>query len=243
MTPGTDVRTRAAIRALLDEIPKDFGGGCSVEKAHVLAWLIQIGRVRSSLDIGVYRGRSFFPQALAHQRFTGGVVYGVDPYSKAEAQENDNFELRDQIAQFIEATDFDALFRDVQDLRKRCGLERHAKLVRRTSAAAARQFRQQQIAFGLIHIDGNHDQQAVLDDVRAYLPLLGAGGFLVMDDISWSSVKQAVDEVQAALPLLYARVDSRNDYAVFWRPAVARGNGIRLARLRSQVGRIGSDRL
>lgn len=209
--------------------------------------MIQVGKVRRSLDIGVYRGRSFFPQALAHQRFTGGVAYGVDPYSKAEAQENDNPELRAQIAQFIEQfieeTDFDALFRDVQGLRKQHALQRHTKLVRRTSKSAARKFREEEISFGLIHIDGNHDKQAVLDDVRAYLPLLEAGGFLVMDDISWSSIKPAVDEVQATLPLVYARVDTRNDYAVFWRPAAGRGTALRLARLRSQVGRIGSDEL
>ncbi len=57
----------------------------------------------------------------------------------------------------------------------------------------------------------------VIADVEHYSPLLDPGnGFLVMDDISWSSVKPAVDLVSARLALLYARVDTFNDYAVFW---------------------------
>jgi hypothetical protein len=58
-------RARAEIEDLLALAPSDFGGGCSPEKAHVLLWLIKHGRPAASCDIGVYRGRSFFPQALA----------------------------------------------------------------------------------------------------------------------------------------------------------------------------------
>jgi hypothetical protein len=39
---------------------------------------------------------------------------------------------------------------------------------------------------GLLHIDGNHSEQAV-KDVKKWAPLVDRGGFLVMDDLDWSN--------------------------------------------------------
>lgn len=225
-------RTRREVAALLDAIPIDFGGGCSVSKATVLAYLVTSQRLKQSIDIGVYRGRSFFPQALAHARYTHGKVIGVDPYSSAEAIEHDHEELRAEIAAFAGSTDFDELHTTVQMMRADLGLESVSELLRTTSVAATATFVEAGKSFGLIHIDGNHDTVAVANDVEHYLPLLDAeNGFLVLDDISWSSVKPAVDRVSQELTLLYARVDLRNDYAVFWTGRAARGK----SRLRKQV--------
>jgi len=52
------------LEEILGEIKIDFGGGCSFEKAYVMAWLIANYQLKSTVDIGVYRGRSLFPQAL-----------------------------------------------------------------------------------------------------------------------------------------------------------------------------------
>ena len=71
---------RRELSHLLTKIPIDFGGGCSVRKAHVMAWLISRFQLKQSLDIGVYRGRSLLPQSLAHRLSGGGIAYGVDPW-------------------------------------------------------------------------------------------------------------------------------------------------------------------
>jgi hypothetical protein len=97
------------VSAVLNRIPIDFGGGCSLHKVSVMAWLIQHFGLKSSLDIGVYRGRSLFPQAVAHKFSSGGVVYGVDPWSSIEAVEYDNVPLPDKIDEFISTTDFDGI--------------------------------------------------------------------------------------------------------------------------------------
>lgn len=208
---------RNEIENVLVSIPIDDGGGCSSSKATVLAYIIKNQRIKKSIDVGIYRGRSFFPQAYAHSRYTGGIVYGIDPYSKLEAMEYDHKELQDEINKFAKNTDFDELFKSVNNMRLTLGVESGSRIIRKTSNDASVNLKSSGETFGLIHIDGNHDTAAVIDDVNNYLPLLDAGnGFLVLDDISWNSVKPAVDMVSKKLTLLYARVDTLNDYAIFW---------------------------
>lgn len=206
---------RSEIERLLARIPLDFGGGCSASKAYVMASLIRELGTRMSLDIGVYRGRSLLPQAIAHLRHTGGTAYGVDPWSKQEAMENDNPGLKAEIDRFVESTDFEALYQDVDRLRQTIGVGDHCTLIRKTSAAAAAYFREQGMSFGLIHVDGNHDTAVVMQDVADYLPLLDPGGILVLDDVSWDSVKPAYAHVASRMPRLFERIDAFNDYAVF----------------------------
>jgi len=216
-------RLRHEVEQVLARIPIDFGGGCSVRKAYVMAWLIEHFKLERSLDIGVYRGRSLFPQAVAHKLAGRGVAYGVDPWSAAEADESDHAVLREQIKAFVAHTDFEQLHREVTQRVDEFGVAEHARIVRTTSAEAARQFAADGVTFGLIHIDGNHDTEPVLRDVHAYLPLLQPGGFLVMDDVSWPSVEPALREAEGHTKLLMRRVsaDKTDDYAVLRKPGGA----------------------
>jgi hypothetical protein len=225
----------AEIERLLGGIPIDFGGGCSLEKACLMAYLIQRFKMATTLDIGVYRGRSLFPQALAHRSFTGGVAYGVDPWSSEEAVENDNVALKEKIDCFVRETDYDAVYASVESVRRTAELDKHCRLTRKTSADAADDFRREGLRFDLIHIDGNHDTAIVLKDVELYVPLLAERGFLVMDDISWESVRPAYELVAARMAHVYERVDAFNDYAVFWN----RSSFAERLLLRSTLKRIG----
>jgi hypothetical protein len=182
-----------------------------------MAWLIRRYRLRRTLDIGVYRGRSLLPQSIAHRDFTGGTAVGVDPWSAELAMEHDNEPLRHRIQSFARNTDFESIYRELGRLRDRLGLTKHCELVRKTSAAAAEEFAAHGLKFGLIHIDGNHDTAVVMDDVGRYLPLVEAGGFVVIDDVSWDSVRPAVQALagQATRLLIRTTHDKRDDYAVF----------------------------
>jgi len=131
--------------------------------------------------------------------------------------EHDHKDLQDEINRFASNTDFEAIHSEVDAMRTRMGVTAGSSLIRKTAKAAAVDFTADGEPFGLIHIDGNHDTESVLDDVANYFPLLAPGnGFLVLDDISWTSVKPAVDRVSGGMALIFARVDSLNDYAVFW---------------------------
>src|SRR5688572_17741927 len=76
------------------DIPVDFGGGCSVLKGTAIALLIAELDLQRSADIGVYRGRSFFPQGMAHETFTGGLVFGIDPYDNVAAEQTDRKDIK-----------------------------------------------------------------------------------------------------------------------------------------------------
>jgi hypothetical protein len=224
---------RREVESVLARLPIDFGGGCSVRKAYVMAWLINRFNLEKNLDIGVYRGRSLFPQSVAHRLAGSGLTYGVDPWCPEEADESDHAALRTEIKDFVVNTDFEQLYKDVLQRIADFDLAPHTRIMRTTSSEAAHRFRADGTRFGLIHIDGNHDTEPVLRDVRTYLPLLQSGGFLVMDDVSWPSVAPALTEAskQAKLVLWRVSTDKTDDYAVFRKPggsfAIALGARLR----------------
>lgn len=222
------------IRRILSSIPIDFGGGCSLSKALILGDLCSRGDSGTSVDVGVYRGRSFFPQAIAFRALGRGTVLGVDPFSSGDAVEVDNPPLRNQLEQFVRETDFDALFREVALRIEEEDLARFAGLRRQTSGAALPELIGEGIRASLVHIDGNHDTSMVMEDVRNALTMVEPGGFIVIDDISWSSVRPAVDFARGVGDLVYARVDSANDFAVY-----RVGGGVRgLGKLRARTAEL-----
>lgn len=203
------------INSLMSRIRVDFGGGCSVSKGAVLAALCLMGKGGDSIDIGVYRGRSLVPQALAHRERGRGRVIGVDPYASGEAVEVDNASLRLQLEQFVRDTDFDAVYLAAAEFIRDARLEGHAELRRQSSGTALPQMIGEGVRASLVHIDGNHDTAMVVEDAQNALAITRPEGFVVLDHISWPSVRPAVDLIRQKADLIYARVDSQNDYAVF----------------------------
>jgi hypothetical protein len=214
--PIQDDGLRAEVAAVLDKIAVDFGGGCTLYKAHMMASLIHRYDLKQTVDIGVYRGRSLFPQALAHHRFTGGVVYGVDPWSALEAREDDNRRLKEKLDRWVEETNFDAIFDNVKALVVALGYDDDCVLLRTTSAKAIDYFGSQRVFFDMVHIDGNHDITRVVEDVQLYLPRLRRNGYMIMDDVSWESVEPAYEMVASQLPLVFRISRGKNDFAVFY---------------------------
>ncbi|GAA3571878.1 class I SAM-dependent methyltransferase [Snuella lapsa] len=206
---------KGEIELIYNIVPQDFGGGCSLYKALVMGEIIRQYKLRSSLDIGVYRGRSLFPMAIAHKFFTKGIVYGVDPYTKLDANQNDYPELKDELDKFVSVTDFQKIYKDVKDVIKNKELDDNCILVRETSSNAVLNFKKEGRKFGLIHIDGNHDTKFVIEDVLNYTPLLDHKGFVVLDDVSWNSVKPAYDILDKEMSLVIEFIDSLNDFALF----------------------------
>jgi hypothetical protein len=64
-----------------------------------------------------------------------------------------------------------------------------------TSIAAAKLFHNYQLAPEVIYVDGDHEYESVIHDLRAWLPLLAAHGALIGDDAEWAGVRRAIDEI------------------------------------------------
>lgn len=205
------------IKEILNKITADFGGGCGLDKAYIMAWLIVHFNLKSTADIGVYRGRSLFPQAIAHKNYSKGIVYGIDPWTQNDAMENGNIKLKKQIREFIDKTNFQKIFEEVNNFRIVHKFKKNCTLIRKRSEDAAKEFVKKNVHFDLIHIDGNHDTKIVISDVNNYLPLLNKDGFVILDDISWDSVKPAQKILENKLNLVCLVTDGENDYSIFWK--------------------------
>lgn len=202
------------INKIYSQVPQDFGGGCSIEKALVMSLLIKNYSLQKTVDIGVYRGRSLFPQAIAHKKYSNGVVYGIDPYTKEAANQTDYPEIQTQLDNFVSKTDFQLLFEEVSKIVD----ENYAKncvLIRKKSSHASLDFKENDNLLDMVHIDGNHDTKFVMEDVTNYLPLLSTRSFIVLDDISWESVHPALTLLKKEMNFIYQKVDKTNDFAVF----------------------------
>lgn len=210
------------VRAALAAIPVDFGGGCSLGKAMVLADLVTARGFDASADIGVYRGRSLFPLAIAHRHSGVGRAYGIDPWDASEVLQHDRPDLKEELDAFAAGTDFDEIFRQVEALCVSLGLSASCRLLRMRSDRAIHYFDENDISFGLVHVDGNHDTALVKSDFELYYPRVLDGGFMVFDDISWDSVKPVLKLADSTMARVFARSDDRADYAVYQKGRVGR---------------------
>ncbi len=188
-------------------IPVDFGGGSSLSKTYLMAYLILRNSLKIYVEIGIYKGRSLFPTAYAIKQ-NNGTSYGIDPYIKDAARENDVEEnLQIQIDEFIDKLDFEGVYQDVLKLKSQLDLENHIKIIRKKSSECVEFFQKKSIKIDMLHIDGNHDTKYVMDDVELYLPLLNQNSFIIMDDIDWDSVKPAYKKLKESATVIFQATD------------------------------------
>lgn len=191
------------LNRLANSIPVDIGGGSAIEKIGVMAALADRLSLRTFIEIGVYRGRSFFPIAFSLTR-REGYSYGIDPYTRFDAQEYDLPEsVVDTVNKFFEETDYDALYTDALRRRDDFRLSQSTEIIRQTSQRAIEYFRDRCITVDIVHIDGNHDTKFVMQDVELYISLLNPGGLLIIDDTNWDSVKPALAYAEQRLTLIH----------------------------------------
>lgn len=212
----------AAMGAAIDAVPIDYGGGSSITKALVVADLVLEHGLGTYVEIGVYKGRSLLPVGAMFAALGRGTAYGIDPYSLAEAMQDDldHFpeETARQVNEFVRSQDWDAMHDGVVGLVGTLGCSGHCEIVRATSAAAVDRFEDGSI--DVLHIDGNHDTDMVRSDVEAYRPKLSPGAFVVLDDASWPSVRPVHAELSEAGERVFELLDlpMMNDFAVFRMP-------------------------
>jgi hypothetical protein len=225
---GLNEDLRRDLEAVSASIPVDSGGGASLLKVFLLAELIVAEELTRVVEIGVYRGRLFLPLGQLMARLGRGEMVGIDPYSADAAVQRDVELEAIDLVQWPSTIDWEAMYREVSDGIGHWKMGDSARLIRKRGEEAADLFAGATI--DLLHVDGNHDREAVARDVELYMPHLREGGYLVMDDIAWPSVRPVYEELQPRHELVFELVEKSlylcpqgeaNDFAVL---RVCKGN-------------------
>ena len=186
--------TADALMAEITAVLKDGGEWCDLEKAHVLAAIVLALRPRVVCEIGVWMGGSLVPIALALRTLRDlDVQAGRDPVRRrAIAIDPWSREASCLGQEGADEAWWASVDHDVAFAAFRARLEKHdlveiVDVVRVRSDDAP-----VPDSVGLLHIDGNHSEQAIRDVVR-FAPRVTSGGILVLDDLSWRGdhVRQA----------------------------------------------------
>ena len=183
----------------IERIRPKLEGWCSAEKARAMAQLVVEYRPQVSVEIGVFGGKSLVPQALACDYVEGGHVFGVDPWSNAEAikdaQHPDNIK-------FWGGIDMEAIYRGCLTALLENRLTQYCTVFRTTSERACTLFDE----IDVLHIDDNHTEQASVLDVFLYLPKVRSGGHIWFDDVDWKEIGEHFSQ-QRALDLIEERCE------------------------------------
>lgn len=144
----------------------------------------KVPRQATIVEIGSYLGASTcFLAAGAHKK--GGTVYAVDTWTNIGVSE----EPRDTYDEF---------------LRNIAPLNDTITPLRGLSVEVAKEFRE---PINLLFVDGAHSYDAVAADLRAWLPKLRDGGFVVLHDYGWAeAVKRSVEEFVRPIELSPGKV-------------------------------------
>lgn len=195
------------------QIPADFLGGSPLEKTYLMAYLANLLDLKNYVEIGVYRGKSFFPVAAAFANNNGHAI-GIDPYLLEEAKEDDVDEsLIERLNTALNTLDFEQLYKEVVFFKEQLAFSSHIQLIRKKSSDAVAQVKEKCIEIDMLHIDGNHDAEKVTQDFENYLPLVSEGGVVVVDDVDWPSVHVAYEKIKDDFLVLF----EHTNYVLLWK--------------------------
>lgn len=183
---------------LFNQIVDEFGenripGWCPLEKAMDLASTVVALRPKISIDIGVFGGKSLLPMALACEAVGNGVVIGIDPWDIAASTEG----YTGENANWWGKLDHEGIYQGFMANVDRLGLKNRVAIERAKSDDAA-----VPKIIDLLHVDGQHTDQAVRD-VKRFATKVRIGGVVCLDDLEWQNdgVKSVELAVAALLPL------------------------------------------
>lgn len=178
------------MQALMDRIAcvtPEGGEWCSVEKAQVLGAIVVALRPSITVEIGVWMGGSLIPIALAMKHINFGVALAIDPWSRQASVAGESSEN----AKWWGSIDHEYAYQKFLQRVKGHELNKYVEVMRARSDDV-----NPPSCIDLLHVDGNHTDQAIRD-VERYCPRVRTGGIAVIDDIGWGggNVQQAVGKL------------------------------------------------
>lgn len=182
------VQNEKKLFSLIVSTVQTMDGWSSPEKCCAMASLVLAIRPKVCVEIGVFAGRSLIPMAMAlkHASIPGKVI-GIDPYSAQESVKGEQGENEKWWGQL----DHNSIHDKFQGFVKRFDLSQQVQLIKKSSNDV------EPMECDLIHIDGNHSDQA-LKDAERFGPKVRLGGIAIMDDLMWvgGGVLRAIDVLE-----------------------------------------------
>lgn len=185
-----------------DNIP----GWCCQEKAECMMDLIYEVKPEICIEIGVFGGSSIYPTASALKFLNQGIVYAIDPWNTADCLEGYVSDDPDYL--WWSSVNLENVYLDFINMLDRWELRPYCMVMRTTGLKALNQFADESI--DILHIDGNHTEDAALSDAQIYLPKVKKGGYIWFDDVNWPTTHKALEFLK-----LYCTKDeirSTNEY-------------------------------
>ena len=175
------------INSFLETHLPTIEGWCEKDKALKLYDIIREVKPDLCVEIGVFGGSSFIPQALALKHNNKGTIAGIDPWSNNSAiEEMENFANKNWWGQ----VDLQGVYDRFLNKLKIYEVEQFCKIIRKKSNQAVSRFDDSSI--DVLHIDGNHCEKLAYEDSVMYYPKVKIGGYIFFDDIGWTENSKTI---------------------------------------------------
>ncbi len=166
----------------------DIRGWCSQEKAlHFIDLVLEV-KPQLCVEIGVYAGASIYPVASALQFLGKGIVIAIDPWDIIECIRYLDPDIHRTDLKWWVRQNMDNVYFEFLNLVRRCEFETVCLPIRATAERAACLVGE----IDILYLDGNHDGCMVLQDVRCYLPKVKSGGYIWLNDATWTDFAPAI---------------------------------------------------
>lgn len=183
-------------------------GWCTKNKASLLIDLVFMLKPKTVVEIGVWGGKSLIPMAHALKIMDTGIAYGIDPWSnEASIQEMEGANL-----EWWSKVDHEMIYRGLKAKIAEFNLADRIVLIRNTSELAP-----SIPNIDILHIDGNHGENASNLDVMKWVPLVKRGGVIIFDDMTWGTNANAVKWLNENC-IKFVDFHEDNDWGIWIKP-------------------------
>jgi hypothetical protein len=159
---------------------KKIKGWCSLKKAVKLINCIDEIKPDICVEIGVFGGSSFIPQALALKNLGKGKIFGIDPWDIKCALEEMSGK---KDIEWWSGVNIESIYRHFIDNIDSLCLNDFCEIIKDKAENVYTKFEDESV--GILHVDGNHSESLAYKDATLYLPKVKIGGYIFFDDINW----------------------------------------------------------
>jgi cephalosporin hydroxylase len=169
---------------------KGLDGWTTPEKAQVLYDLAIKAKPDVAVEIGVFGGRGTIAIAHALKRNGKGKIIAIDPWS---ADASAKAQIDPQSEEWWGKVDHERVYKNFLWHLKKQQVEQFVEVMRDSSQATKVPEK-----IGLLIVDGNHNEEALLDAKR-FAPSVVLGGYCLLDDLDWVGgyVRQAEEYIKS----------------------------------------------